>query len=131
MFSISVLIWLIRPLIASASPAPSTIVVVSFASDDAARAAELRELRVLELEAHLLGDDLAAGEDRDVLEHALAAVAEARGLHGDAGEGAAQLVHDERREGLALDVLGDDQQRLAGLDDLLEHRQQIADRADL
>src|SRR5215217_3886636 len=99
--------------------------------DDAAGAAQLRDLRVLELEAHLLGDDLAAGEDRDVLEHALAAVAEARGLHGDAGEGAAQLVHDERREGLALDVLGDDQQRAAGLDDLLEHGQQVADGADL
>ena len=81
--------------------------------DDAARAAELRELRVLELEAHLLGDDLAAGEDGDVLEHPLAAVAEARRLDGDAGERAAQLVDDERRERLALDVLGDDQQRLA------------------
>ena len=99
--------------------------------DDAAGAAELRDLRVLELEAHLLGDDLAAGEDRDVLEHALAAVAEARGLHRDAGERAAQLVHDQGREGLALDVLGDDQQRLAGLDDLLEHRQEVPDRADL
>src|SRR5207342_1449860 len=118
-FSTSVLIWLMRPLMASVSPAPST------------GAAELRDLRVLELEAHLLGDDLAAGEDRDVLEHALAAVAEARGLHGDARERAAQLVHDERREGLALDVLGDDQQRAAGLDDLLEHRQQVADGADL
>ena len=84
---------------------------VVLGDDDAAGAAELRDLRVLELEAHLLGDDLAAGEDRDVLEHALAAVAEARGLHGDAGEGAAQLVDDERGEGLALDVLGDDQQR--------------------
>ena len=46
--------------------------------DDAAGAAELRDLRVLELQAHLLGDHLAAGEDRDVLEHPLAAVAEAR-----------------------------------------------------
>src|SRR4029453_9289226 len=45
--------------------------------DDAARAPELRDLRVLELEAHLLGDHLATAEDRDVLEHALAAVAEA------------------------------------------------------
>src|SRR5918999_310572 len=40
---------------------------------NAAGATELRELRVLELEAHLLGDDLAAGQERDVLEHALAA----------------------------------------------------------
>ena len=73
--------------------------------DDLAGAAELRELGVVELEAHLLGDDLAAGEDGDVLEHALAAVAEARGLDGDAGERAAQLVHDQGGESLALDVL--------------------------
>src|SRR4029079_613700 len=95
--------------------------------DDATGTAELRDLRVLELEAHLLGDDLAAREDRDVLEHALAAVAEARGLDGDAGERAAQLVHDQGREGLALDVLGDDQERLARLDDLLEDGQDVAD----
>src|SRR6185295_10763253 len=94
-------------------------------------AAELRELRVLELETHLLGDDLAAGEDGDVLEHALATVTEAGGLDGHAGEGAAQLVHHEGREGLALDVLGDDQQRLARLDDGLEDRQHVADGADL
>ena len=99
--------------------------------DDLAGLAELRELRVLELEAHLLGDDLAAGEDRDVLEHPLAAVAEARRLDRDGGEGAAELVDDDRRERLALDVLGDDEQRLAGLDDLLEHRQEVLDRADL
>ena len=36
-------------------------------------------------------------------------------------EGAAELVHDERREGLALHVLGDDQQG-ALLGDLLEQR---------
>src|SRR5690349_5352174 len=99
--------------------------------DDAAGAAELRQLRVLELEAHLLGDHLGAGEDRDVLEHALAAVAEARRLDGDGLEGAAELVDDDRRERLALDILRHDQQRLARLDDLLEHRQEVLDRADL
>ena len=81
--------------------------------DDLAGAAELRELRVLELEAHLLGDDLAAREDGDVLEHPLAAVAEAGSLDRDGRERAAQLVDDDRRERLALDVLGDDQQRAA------------------
>src|SRR3954465_5278336 len=75
---------------------------------DAAGAAELRDLRVLELEAHLLGDGLAAGEDRDVLEHALAAVAEARRLDGHARERAAQLVDDERGERPALAALGAD-----------------------
>ncbi len=89
--------------------------------DDAARLAEGLETDLVELEADLLGDDLAAGEDRHVLEHRLAAVAEAGGLDGDDVEGAAHLVDDERREGLAVDVLGDDDERLARLDDLLEH----------
>ena len=61
-------------------------------------------------------------------QHGLAAVAEARGLDGDGLEGAADLVDDQGRQGLALDVLGDDQQRLAGLHDLLEQRQQVLDR---
>src|SRR3954451_7467788 len=96
-----------------------------------ARTAELVDLGVLELEAHLLGDDLATREDRDVLEHALAAVTEARRLDGGGVQRATQLVHDERREGLALDVLGDDQQRLARLHDLLDDRKHVPDRADL
>ena len=56
-------------------------------------------------------------------EHRLAAVAEARRLHGRDLEAAAQLVDDEGGERLALDVLGDDDQRLAGLHHRLEHRQ--------
>src|SRR5262249_33751931 len=99
--------------------------------DDLAGAAQLRQLRVLELETHLLGDHLAATEDRDVLQHALAAIAEARRLDGDGLERAAQLVDDDRRERLALDVLRHDQQRLAGLDHLLEQRQQVLDAAEL
>ena len=101
-----------RPLILSLSPAPSTIVVLSLSI--VTRLARPRSLdgHVLELEAELLADDLAAGEDRDVLEHLLAAIAEARRLDGGAVERAAELVDDERRQRLALDVLGDDEQRL-------------------
>ena len=65
----------------------------------------------------------AAGEDGDVLEHGLAAIAEARSLDGSNLEAAAQLVDDERGERLAFDVLGDDEQRLARLHDGLEQRQ--------
>src|SRR5439155_20098194 len=43
-----------------------------------ANLAEVVQRRVLELEADGLGDDLAAGQDRDVLQHRLAAVTEAR-----------------------------------------------------
>ena len=65
---------------------------------------------------------LAAGEDRDVLEHGLAAVAVARGLDRRHLQRAAQLVDDQRGQRLALEVLGDDQQRLAELGHLLQER---------
>src|SRR5690606_21171799 len=98
---------------------------------DLAGAAEQVEADVLQLEADLLADDLAAGQHGDVAEHGLAAVTEAGGLDGDRLEGPADLVHDQGRQGLALHVLGDDQQRLARLHDLLEDRQQVLDRGDL
>ena len=93
--------------------------------------AEVVDLEVLELDAEVLGDRLAAGQDRDVLEHGLAAVAVARGLHRRHVQRPAQLVHDEGGQGLALQVLGDDQQRLAELGHLLEQRQQVLHPRDL
>ena len=81
--------------------------------DDLAGLAEQVEGDVLQLEADLFGDDLAAGEDGDVLQHGLAALAEAGGLDGHALERAPDLVDDQGGQGLALDVLGDDHQRLA------------------
>src|SRR6267378_3614216 len=94
-------------------------------------ATEVLQRRVLELETQLLADHGAAREDGHVLEHRLAAVAEARRLHGASLQDAADVVHHQRGECLALDFLGDDQQRLAGLGDLLQDRQQLADRRDL
>src|SRR3546814_10015039 len=58
-----------------------------------------------------LSDDFALAQDRDVLEHRLAAIAEARRLDRGDLQTATQLVDDERGQLLALDVLGDDQQR--------------------
>ena len=75
-------------------PAPSTIVVFSF-SIDLLGAAEHVERDVLELDAEVFADHLAAGQDRDVLEHRLAAVAEARRLDGGDLQAAAQLVDDQ------------------------------------
>ena len=69
--------------------------------------------------------------DGDVAQHRLAAVAEAGGLHRTDVEHAAELVDDQQRQRFALDVFGDDQQRLAGLGDLLQHRHQVAEVADL
>ncbi len=76
-------------------------------------------------------DHAATGQDGDVLEHGLAAVAEAGRLHRGDLQGAAQLVDDQGGQGLALDVLGDDQQRTAHLRDLLQDRQQVLHGRDL
>ena len=93
--------------------------------------AELRELEVLQLQAQVLADHRAAGEDGHVAEHRLAAVAEPGGLDRGDVEHAAELVDDQGRQRLALDVLGDDQQRLARLGDLLQQGDHLAEAADL
>src|SRR5205085_8358001 len=95
---------------------------VVLCDDDLARRAEHVEVDVLELDTELVRHDLAPGEDGHVLEHRLAAIAETRRLYRSRLQRAAQLVDDERRKGLTLDVLGDDEQRLARLSDALEQR---------
>ena len=86
---------------------------------------------LVELVAQLRRDQLAAGGDRQVLQHRLAPVTEARRLHRGDLEGLADRVDHEGRQGLALDVLGDDQQRLAGLENLFQQRQHLLDAGDL
>ena len=98
---------------------------------DALGGAEQVESDVLKLEANFFADDLAAGEDCHVLQHRLAAVAEARGLDGSCVERAADLVHDECGQGLTVDVLGNDHERLAGLHDCFEGRQHCLDCRNL
>ena len=105
--------------------------VLSLSTDDALGGAEVLDRDRLELDAEVLGDDRAAGEDRDVLEHLLAAIAEARRLDGADLERTAELVDDERGERLALDVLGDDDEGTALLRDLLEQRDDVGHHRDL
>jgi hypothetical protein len=52
-------------------------------------------------------------------------------LHGRRSERATQLVDDEGGESLALDVLGDDEERAVALHDRVEDRQDVLDVADL
>ena len=89
------------------------------------RRAEVGELDRLERHAEVLEDGLRAGQRGDVAEHGLAAVAVAGGLDGTHVQNAAQLVDHQRGQGLALDVLGDDQQRLAGLAHGFQQRNQV------
>ena len=82
----------------------------------------------LELHAEVFRDHLAAGQDRDVLEHGLAAIAEARCLDGRDFQAAAQLVDHQGRQRFAFDVFGNDQQRFLRLDHLLEQRNHRLER---
>ena len=93
--------------------------------------AEVFDLDSLELDAEILGDGLAAGENRDVLEHCLAAIAEARRLDGSDIQRATQLVDHQGCERLTVHVLGDDEQGLGGAGDLLQQGEQVLHRGDL
>ena len=119
-------------LLSDLGDAPLDLVLLAAATDDrgvvlgdgdALGLAEHLHRDVLELDAEILGNHLAAGQDGDVLQHGLAAIAEAGRLHGRNLQAAAQLVDHERRKRLALDILGDDEQRPARLHHGLEQRQ--------
>src|SRR5260370_250213 len=88
-------------------------------------------IRATPPQADFLADDLATGQDGDVTEHGLAPVAEPGRLHRDRLEQAADLVDDQGGEGLALHVLGDDDERLARLHHLVEEREQVLVGRDL
>src|SRR5438874_668496 len=94
-------------------------------------AAEHRERDVLELDAEIFRDRLTTAQNRDVLQHRLAAIAEAGSLHGCDLETAAQTVDDEGGESFAFDVFRDDDERLAGLHHGFEQRQQLVQRGEL
>ena len=86
---------------------------------------------LLELQTDFIGDDRAAREDRDVLQHGLATIAKARGLDGSNLEDAADVVDHERRESFAFDVFADHEQGTTLLRDRFEQRQHFADVRDL
>src|SRR6185369_8515349 len=104
---------------------------VVFVHRDLLGLAEVANLDVLQLDAQVFGDSLAAGEGGNVLQHSLAAIAEARGLYGRDLESATQLVDNQGSERFAFDVFSHDQERLAALRNLLQQGQQVFHRADL
>ena len=93
--------------------------------------AELLHGRFLQVQAELIGDDRAACQDRDILQHFFSSVAITGGLYTDNSEGSAQLVDDQCGKGLTLDILSNDEKLCAALYDLLKDRQDFLDAADL
>src|SRR4051794_6357701 len=94
-------------------------------------AAEHGDRDVLHLDAEIFRNRLTAGQNRDVLQHGLAAIAEARSLDGRDLQTTAETVHDKRGQGLAFDVFGDDDQRLAGLHHGFQQRKQFVQVGEL
>ena len=120
-----------RPSMFFCVPAPSMMVVLSLSTVTRLARPRSSSLNAFQLDAGLFHDGLAAGQDRDVFQHRLAAVAEARSLHRAGIQRAAQLVDHQRGQRFAFHFLGDHQQRLARARDLLEQRQQVLHVADL
>src|SRR3990172_5662805 len=100
---------------------------VVLGGDDAAGAAQVGHLGVLQLAPHILGDVGAAGEDGDVLQGRLAAVSERRRLDADGVDRPAQLVNHQGGQGLPFAVVADDDQVLGHLERALQDRQQVVD----
>src|ERR1700736_3359791 len=94
-------------------------------------ATEHGEGDVLELDAEIFRDRLTTGQNCDVLQHGLAAIAEARSLDGRDLQTAAQTVDDEGGESFAFDVFRDDDERLAGLHHGFQKRKQFVQAGEL
>ena len=80
------------------------MVVFSLPTFDLAGAAQQLDGSVLELIAQVAADDGAAGQDGDILQHFLAAVAKAGSLDSNHIQAAAQTVDDEVGQCVALNI---------------------------
>ena len=104
---------------------------VLFIDVDLSCPAEVGKLYVLKLQTEIFGDDLSAREHCDVFEHRLSPVAESGCLNGAHLDGPAELINNERCKGLAFDIFGNDEERLAHLCGLLEDRKKVLHARDL
>ena len=93
---------------------------VAFADSDLPSPTEVGDLHVLRVEVEVFGDDPSTRQNSDILQHSLAAIAEAGRLYSANLQRAAQLPHNESRQSLALNILGDDEQWFATLSDLIQ-----------
>ena len=107
------------------------MVVSSLVDDDFLSAAQIGDGGGFELAAGFLGDHGAAGQDGNILQHSLAAIAKARGLDGHDVEHAAQFVQHQGSQRFAVNIFGDDDQvALADLDQFLQDGDDICCSGD-
>ncbi len=104
---------------------------VLLVDDDALCAAEVADRDVLKLDAEVLGEALPPVRIAMSSSMALRRSPKPGALTAHDIERAADLVDHKGGQGLALDLLGDDEERLAALGDGLQQREQVVERADL
>ena len=77
---------------------------------------------LLERQTNFFGDDLATGQDCDVLQHSLATVTEARCLNSCNLDDATNVINDQRRQRFTFNVFSDDDERTTRLGNGLQDR---------
>ena len=115
----------------AASPAPSMIDGVFLGNFDALGLAQILQDSFFQRQTGFFSDDGTAGQDGDIFEHGLATIAKARGLDGNGLQDATDVVNNQGSQCFAIDIFGDDEQRAAGLGNLLKNRQQVTDVGNL
>ena len=80
----------------------------------------------VEFPAGILRDNCPAGKNGDILQHGLAPVTETRSFDRQDIKGSAHLVDHQRRQGFAVNVVGNDHQIFTYLDHILQEGQEIA-----
>ena len=80
---------------------------VFLVDSDALGLTEIVQRDAFQLNAEIVGDDIAAGDHGHVAQHLFAPIAKARSLYCRALQGATQLVDHQGRQGLTLHVLSD------------------------
>ena len=84
--------------------------------------------QLAQAQAHGVADHLATGQNRHILQHGLTLRTEPGGLDGAGLDGAPDVVDDQSGQRVAVQVFGNHQQGLTGLDHLFEQGQQIFQR---
>jgi len=112
-------------------PAPLMMGAAFLFDDYLLGLAKLGQLDRLELQAQVFADELPASDRRDVLHQALRRSPKPGALTATDVKAAAKTIDDEGRQGFALDIVGDDQERLARLVDFFQQRDHVAHAGEL
>ncbi len=94
------------------------------------RLTELFDADILHLDSEVFVNRVSPCKNRNILQHGLSAVAVAGSLDGCHLQDASELIDNQSCQSFALDIFGNNQQRLLDLCDLLEQRHKLGHIAD-